>query len=81
MSSMFKDCYSFSSLTDISRLDIQNVNNMSNMFNGCFNLTSLPDISRWDTQNVTNMESMFFIVLHYHHYQIFLNGILKMLLI
>ena len=47
---------------------------MSYMFKDCYSLRSLPDISKWDTKNVTNMSNML-------QGWIFLDGILKMLLI
>ena len=60
---------------------IDNIKNMSNMFDGCSSLSLLPDISKWNTNNVTNMSYMFYLCNHYHHYLIFQNGILIMLII
>ena len=80
MSYMFDGCNSLLSLLDNSRWDTKNVSDMSYMFKVCSSLSSLTDISKFDTQNVTNMSGMFEIIIH-HHYQIFLNGILKILLI
>ena len=54
---------------------IGNITNMSYMFYEC-KLLSLPDFSKLNTSNVTNMSSCFMNVDHYHHYLIFLNGIL-----
>jgi len=46
MSYMFDECYSLSSLSDISKLNTSNVTDMSYMFIGCHSLLSLPDISK-----------------------------------
>ena len=54
---------------------------MSFMFNNCESLNNLPDISKWDTKNVANMNGMFYSCESLKKNQIFLNGILKMLLI
>ena len=43
---MFDECYSLSSLSDISKLNTSNVTDMSYMFIGCHSLLSLPDISK-----------------------------------
>ena len=80
MNYMFSYCKSLSSLPDISKWDTQNVTNMSDIFGDCKSLSSLPDILKWNIKNVTNMSGMFMAVIHYHHYQIFQNGILKWLL-
>ena len=71
---------------EIKLKEIKPITNMSYMFNEDHlfpynNLILLPDISKWDTKNVTNMSICLTDVINYHHYQIFLNGILKMLLI
>ena len=71
MGGMFYGCESLSSLPDISYWNTSNVTNMSEMFRGCSSLSSLPDISIW---NICFMN-----VHHYHHYQIYQNGILIML--
>ena len=49
---MFAGCNSLTSLSDISKWNISNVNNMSYMFSGCNSLISLPDISKWNLGNV-----------------------------
>ena len=59
MSSMFKDCSSIISISDLHRIDTSQVTDMSYTFCNCSSLESLPDISRWDTSNVTNMKYMF----------------------
>ena len=59
MSCIFNKWYSLSSLSDISKWNINNVTNMSFMFDGSWSLLSLPDISKWNTNNVTNMSHMF----------------------
>ena len=61
---------------------INNVTNISYVFYNCSSLISLPDISKWNTHNVLNLNNLF----HgcsslIYHYQIYLNGILIMLLI
>ena len=60
MSYMFNECYSLSSLSDISSWNTNNVTNMSYMFHRCSSLSSLSDMSKWNTNNVTNMSYMFF---------------------
>ena len=63
---------------------IDNITNMSYMFDKCSSLSSLPDISKWNTNKVTDILiwlPCFINVHHYHHYLIFQNGILIMLLI
>jgi len=60
MSYMFNFCSSLSSLPDISKWNIDKVENMSYMFSGCSSLLSLPDISNWNTNKVYySMSSMF----------------------
>ena len=59
MTSMFSECSSLSSLTDISKWNTNNVTNMSNIFYWCLSLSSLPDISKWNTNNVSDMRNMF----------------------
>ena len=56
---MFNGCNSLSPLTDLSKWDTTNVNNMSFLFYNCYNLESLPDISKWNTENVINMSGLF----------------------
>ena len=52
---MFNECESLTSLSDISKWNKININNMSYIFNECKSLKSLPDISKWNTNNITNM--------------------------
>ena len=40
---MFKDCYSLISLPDISKWNIDNVNNMEDIFKGCKDTLNIPD--------------------------------------
>ena len=47
MSGLFYECSSLQSLPDISKWNINNINDMSWMFNGCEILNSLSDISKW----------------------------------
>jgi len=77
MSHLFSFCNKLSSLPDISKWNTNNLTNMRSLFFCCESLISLPDISKWNTNNVTN----FLIVINYHLYLIFLNGIQIMLLI
>ena len=58
--SMFYNCYTLSSLPDISEWNTSKVTNMSNIFSNCYILTSLPDISKWNTSKVTDMSNMFY---------------------
>ena len=56
---MFSGCSSLKSLSDISKWNTDNTNNMSYLFNECSSLEELPDISNWNTTKVINMEKMF----------------------
>ena len=73
---MFADCSLLQSLPDLSKWDTKNVKDKSYMFADCSLLQSLPDISKWNTKNVKDMS---YSVVYYSLYQIFQNGILKML--
>ena len=57
MSSMFKYCFSLTSL-DVTHFNTAKVTDMSSMFDNCSSLTSL-DVTHFNTANVTNMSSMF----------------------
>ena len=81
MRSIFENCYSLTSLPDISKWNTSNVKDMYSMFCSCEHLSSLPDISKWNTSNVNSMARMFNSVSYYHHYLIYQNGILQMLII
>jgi surface protein len=59
INSMFEDCNSLISITNISKLNISNVNELSHIFYGCSSLETLSDISNWNTQNVISMKGMF----------------------
>ena len=52
MSGMFVGCSSLIYLSDISKINTNNVTNMDQMFYGCHSLISLPDISKWNTNKV-----------------------------
>jgi len=80
MRNMFNNCRILRSLPDISKWNTNKVTDMSGIFSSCDSLSSLPDISNWNTHNVINMNKIFLHVIHYHHYHIFQNGILIMLL-
>ena len=45
---MFSKCVVLKTLPDISKWDVNNMDNMSYMFENCSSLTLLPDISKWD---------------------------------
>ena len=47
ISHMFNNCYSLSSIPNISKWSVINIIDMSYMFNNCYSLSSLPDISKW----------------------------------
>ena len=59
MSKMFSDCKDLNSISDLSKLNTNNVYNMSSMFEYCESLKSIPDISNWNTSNVCDMNGMF----------------------
>ena len=59
MSYMFYNCKTLNSLSDISKWNTSNVENMSDMFRWCNSLNLLPDISKWNTSNVKDMSYMF----------------------
>ena len=56
---MFENCYSLSSLPDISKWNTNNVTNMSYLFSNCSSLSSLPDISKWNINNLEDYSDMF----------------------
>ena len=58
MSGIFNYWKSLKSLPDISKWNIENVNDISFMFSKS-SLESLPDISKWNTKNITNMCGIF----------------------
>ena len=58
MSFIFFNCYSLSSLPDISKWNINNVIRLNCTFSRCVSLLSMPDITKWKTKN---LEEMFFI--------------------
>ena len=58
LSHLFSFC-KITSIPDISKWDISNVEGLDHMFLNCFNLISLPDISRWNTSNVKSMTNLF----------------------
>ena len=53
MNSLFRECISLYSISDISLWDTSNVKDISYMFQGCSTITSLPNISKWETKNCT----------------------------
>ena len=55
----FLGCSSLLSLSDISKWNINNVEDMSSLFSGCSSLSSLPDISKWNINNIKYMSNLF----------------------
>ena len=64
MKSMFDNCSSLTSLPDISKWNINKVNNMGVLFYGCSSLKTLPDISNWNLNNIIDLGGFFIIVHH-----------------
>ena len=56
---MFYDCSSLSTLSDISKWDIKNVNNMSYMFYNCHSLSPIKYISKWKNKNNISMDNIY----------------------
>ena len=54
-SNMFEGCVNIN--TDLTTLNVTNVQNMAGMFNGCTNFNGA--ISNWNVANVTNMRAIF----------------------
>ena len=59
MRGLFKQCSSLTSLSDISKWDMSNVNDIRDMFFGCSSLTTLPDILKWNTHNLKYCNNIF----------------------
>ena len=59
MGEIFSNCFSLSSLPDISKWNTNNVTDRS-MFSNCSSLASLPDISQWNTEKEINRVEMFY---------------------
>ena len=59
MSYMLNNCYSLSSLPDISKWYISNALNISYMFNNCESLVSLPDIVMWNNNRANHLNLAF----------------------
>ena len=47
------------SLSDISKWNINNVNDMRGMFSNCVSLSSLPDLSKWNTNKDIHINDLF----------------------
>ena len=62
MSYMFYNCNSLNSLPDLSKWNLNKVNNISFMFSNCIFLKSLPDISKWNTNNLLRWAICFIFV-------------------
>ena len=59
LNSMFYNCSSLLSLSDISKWNISKVTDMSGLFYNCSSLKSLTDISKWDISKVTDISGLF----------------------
>ena len=59
LDSMFKECKSLESLTELSKLKTDKVKSMKDLFNGCSKLTDISDISNWNTKDVKYMNNFF----------------------
>ena len=58
MDRIFFKCSSLLSLPDISKWNINNVQNIDGIFGGCNSLISLPNISNWNTENLEKFFSI-----------------------
>ena len=76
---MFNNCYSLSSLPDISNLNTNNVIYMSRMFYNCISLFYYLIYQNGILIMFKIWVWCFLIVDHYHHYLIYQNGIQIML--
>ena len=56
---MFSYCSSLESLPDISKWNINNLENISHMFSGCESLKSFPDISKIKINKEIKKEEVF----------------------
>jgi len=79
MNNMFYNCKSLFSLPNISKWNIENVNDLSFLFCKCSSLLDLPDISKWNTKNVTDIHGLFAYCTSLIVYLIFQNRILQTL--
>ena len=59
MNSLFYKCSSLKYLPEISKWDLNKVNNIDHIFSDCSSLNSLPDLSKWNTNNIIHMTSIF----------------------
>ena len=57
---MFFNCTSLVSLPDISKWNVNKVENMMGLFESCTSLLSLPDLSKWNIRKDTVIELIFF---------------------
>ena len=55
----FSNCSSLSSLPDISKWEMNQVENIVSIFQNCSSLSSLPDISKWKLKKNVNMKDIF----------------------
>ena len=47
-------------ITDISKWDLSNTNEISGLFSGCSSLKEIPDISKWNLTKVSSISSLFY---------------------
>ena len=59
MNGLFFNCQALTTLPDISKWKIDNVNNIDLMFGECSSLISFPDISKWNFNNINKIDSIF----------------------
>ena len=59
MSYMFNNCWSLETLPDISKWNLNNIEDISNMFSGCESLKSFPDISKIKINKEIKKEKVF----------------------
>ena len=60
MRNIFRECFSLSSLPDISKWNTNNIITADRIFSGCSSLSSLPNISKWNMNNVSVFDEIFY---------------------
>jgi len=79
MKDLFLECSSLKFIPDISKWNIENVNDISCLFYKCSSLISLPNISKWNINKVNNMIGLFYGCSSLKELPVFQNGIWKIL--
>ena len=59
MESLFKECLSLKTIPDISKWNVNKVENIGYMFSQCTSLICLPEISKWKLNNLKIIEGLF----------------------